>query len=807
MKAVIMAGGQGKRLRPITCDRPKPMVNIANRPIMEHIINLLKEHNINDIAVTLQYMPDCIKDYFEDGKKYGVNIKYYTEKEPLGTAGSVKNAQEFLNETFVIISGDALTNIDITEALKFHKSKKSKATIILKNVDVPLEYGVVITNDKSEITNFLEKPNWKEVISDTVNTGIYILEPEILQYIQNDTFTDFAKDIFPKLLNDKIPLYGYVTDDYWCDIGDLTSYRNANKDILDGKISVKIPGHQIAPNVWVGENVKINEQSTIKSPCIIGNDVIIERGAHIEKYSVLGDFIKVGKFSNIKQSILCDNVKVGDSASLRGCIIDSNTELKNNVSVFEGSVVGRDCEILDYATIKPDVKIWPNKKVEKSCILHENLIWGTKHTKNIFGKRGIVSKITPEYITKLGLVYGSLLKGSGKIGIACSSKNISRIVKMAFEVGLVSEGIEVFDFSEILTPMLRLAIRFYRLDGGIYINDNISDNSINIEILNRDGCNIETNIERKIENIYNQNELIKCDIANIKPIVKIDEYRLFYVMDFINKLRYTDINLKIAVNTSSEMVRDILSKILNYMHCDVKYFDMKSGELIYKEDEDIFSETVKVGNFDLGIEIDETGEKLSLIDNKGRVIKEDMYQILVILIQLIKGQKKVIAPMTASSVVEDLANKYGGKIKRTKSSVSELMNEMYKKDEPELIKQFEMYFDAIFGFVSILEFMKENEYTLAKLYDMIPKFYMDKIEVSCKKNEKGKIIKELIKENNTENIETTEGIKIYTKEGWVLVLPSIEKSTVGIISEGINMEIAKELSIGLKNRINEIISD
>ena len=810
MKAVIMAGGQGKRLRPLTCDRPKPMVNVANKPIMEHIINLLKKHNIEDIAVTLQYMPDYIKDYFEDGKKYGVNLNYYIENEPLGTAGSVKNAGKFLDETFVIISGDALTNIDITEALKFHKNKNSKATIILKSVEVPLEYGVVVTNEKSEITNFLEKPNWKEVFSDTVNTGIYILEPEVLEYIKKDLFCDFSKDIFPKLLEDKIPLYGYVTKDYWCDIGDLKSYRTAHKDILDGKVSVEIMGHQIAPNVWIGDNVNINEHSTIKSPCIIGNNVRIEKGVHIEKYSVLGDFITVGKFSNIKQSIVWNNVRINEGGSLRGCVIADNTELKNNVSIYEGSVIGKDCEIFEYATIKPDVKIWPNKKVEKSSILHEHLVWGTKHTKNIFGKRGIVAKVTPEYITKLGLVYGSLLKGNGKIGIACSNKSVSKLVKMAFQVGMISEGIEVYDFSQILTPMLRLAIRFYRLDGGIYINDRGNDNTINIEILNKNGCNIESSIERKIENIYNQEDVIKCDVSQIKPIVSIDEYKLFYEMDIINKIRYTNMNLKIAVNTSSSMVKDILSKILNYMKCDTKFLDIKSKDFLYKQDEDkdIFSSFVKVGNFDLGVDINENGEKLTLIDKKGRVIKDDMYQILVILIQLIRGQKKiVVAPMTASSVIEDLAKQYGGEIKRTKSSVSELMNEMYKSNEPEIIKQFEMYFDAIYGLINVLEFMKQNNYTLVDVYDMIPKFYMNKIEVACKKTDKGKIIKELIKENSSKNIETTEGVKIYTKEGWVLVLPSVEKSSVGIISEGTNMEVAKELGIIFKDKISGIIDE
>lgn len=801
MKAVIMAGGEGKRLRPLTCDRPKPMVYVANRPIMEHITNLLKKHNILDIAVTLQYMPESIRSYFESGEKFGVKFDYYIEEDALGTAGSVKNAQDFLDETFIVISGDVLTDIDITKALEFHKKKGSIATMVLKSVEIPLEYGVVVTNDDGRIKKFLEKPNWREVFSDTVNTGIYILEPAILDYIDKNSFLDFGKDIFPKLLLENVPLYGYITNDYWCDIGDLTSYRNAHKDILDKKVHIDILGKEIAPDVWVGKNVEINENSTIKSPCIIGNNVKINSGVTIDKYTVLGDYNFIGKHSTIKQSIIWNSTILGSNVSLRGCVLSNNIRLNNNVCVYEGSVIGNSCEILEYAIIKPDVKVWPNKKIDSCSVLNEHLIWGTKYTKNIFGSRGINLKPIPEHITKIGLALGSLLKNGGKIGVASSNKYISKLLKMAFSSGVISAGTEVFDFGEILKPMLRKALRFYKLDGGVYIKE-IDKDTINIEIFNEDGCNIGTTLERKIENIYNQEEFLRCDSDMVKPIVTVNDYSMFYVMDIINNIKIDDLNLNIAVNTNSDMVRSVLSNILNYMKCKVRFIDIKDFD---SYEENVFSSFVRVGNFDLGFLIDDTGENFWLIDKKGRVIDKDKYQILVILIQLINGSKTVVVPMTVSSVVDEIAKKYGGEIKRSKSSISELMKEMYKKDQPELMNQFDMYFDAIFGAISILKFMKQNNYTLESLYDMIPKFYMNKIELKCKKTDKGRVIKELIKENKSSNIETKEGVKIYTKEGWVLVLPDIEKSSIGIISEGFNSEIAKELGIIFENKIKNII--
>ena len=197
MKAVIMAGGEGTRLRPLTCNRPKPMVPIVNKPVMEHIIELLKKYELADVAVTLQYLPDMIKDYFGDGKEFGINLRYYVEDKPMGTAGSVKNAEEFLDDTFIVISGDALTDIDLKKAIDFHFSKGSIATLVLKKVDIPLEYGVVVTDENGRITRFLEKPSWGEVFSDTVNTGIYILSPEVLGYFNKNEMFDFSKDLFP----------------------------------------------------------------------------------------------------------------------------------------------------------------------------------------------------------------------------------------------------------------------------------------------------------------------------------------------------------------------------------------------------------------------------------------------------------------------------------------------------------------------------------------------------------------------------------------------------------------------------------
>ena len=321
MKAIVMAGGKGTRLRPLTCKQPKPMVPIATRPMMEYIIELLRRYNFTDIGVTLFYLPEVISNYFGEGEDFGVSLKYFIEETPLGTAGSVKNAEEFLDQTFLVISGDALTDINLQAALDFHREKEALVTIVLTRVSNPLDYGVVITDEEGRIKRFLEKPGWGEVFSDTVNTGIYLIEPEVFQYYDKDKAVDFSKDLFPLLLASGKPLYGYIAEGYWSDVGNLHQYRQANYDLLAGKIKFSPPGQEISSGIWAGEGTEIDQDSILEPPIVLGRYVRIRKGVKIGKYSVLGDHCLVNDNSSIKRSILWNHTYLGFETELRGSIL------------------------------------------------------------------------------------------------------------------------------------------------------------------------------------------------------------------------------------------------------------------------------------------------------------------------------------------------------------------------------------------------------------------------------------------------------------------------------------------------------
>ncbi len=287
MKGVIMAGGFGTRLRPLTNNLPKPMVPVANKPMMEYTVELLKKEGIEDIISLLFFHPEVIENYFGDGTDFGVKMSYIGAADDLGTAGSVKNAIDSLNETFLVTSGDVMEDFALSSAIDFHKDRKALATMVLTRVENPLPFGIVLTDKEGKITRFLEKPGWGEVFSDTINTGIYILEPEVLNSIPSNTEFDFGKDLFPLLLQDKKPLYGYVADGYWRDVGNLREYLQVNLDILQGKIRVNIPGEKVMEKaVWVGKDSRVDFTANLRDPLVIGKSCRIGNGAKISNSSL-----------------------------------------------------------------------------------------------------------------------------------------------------------------------------------------------------------------------------------------------------------------------------------------------------------------------------------------------------------------------------------------------------------------------------------------------------------------------------------------------------------------------------------------
>ena len=321
MKAVIMAGGFGTRIQPLTINLPKPMIPLINRPIMLHIIDLLKKHGITELVLLLYHQPMVIKNFFGDGSEFGVHITYVTPLEDFGTAGAVRAAAKFLDERFLIISGDLLTDFDLSQAIRFHEEKGAKATITLTSVKDPLQFGVVITDKEGRITKFLEKPGWGEVFSDTVNTGIYVIEPEVLDHIDPDRPVDFSAEVFPGLLEKGRSLHGHIVDGYWEDVGNPEAYLSAHRDVLSGKVDIDIPGFRIREGVWLGEGADVDPDAVIEGPVIVGDNCRVEEGARLSQFTVLGSDVIVRHDAFVERSVVHDHTYLGPATRLRGCSV------------------------------------------------------------------------------------------------------------------------------------------------------------------------------------------------------------------------------------------------------------------------------------------------------------------------------------------------------------------------------------------------------------------------------------------------------------------------------------------------------
>lgn len=343
MKAMILAAGVGSRLDPLTRNVPKPMVPIVNQPVMEHIIHLLVKHGFNDIFCNTHYLAEQIEGYFGDGALLGARMQFNREKELLGTAGGVKRVATqtgFFDDggTFLVIGGDDLTGIDLTAMLEFHKSKGALATIGLSHVSDPSQFGVVVLNDKGEITQFVEKPKPSEAPSNLVNTGVYLFEPEILDLIPDGEFYDFGKQLFPLLLEDKRTFCGFTTQEYWRDVGNLREYRECHDDFFSNPELLQINVPRTEDGLWIGENCEIDPTATIEKPCVIASNVSIGANAKIES-SVLGEGCIVGEDASISHSILWARSHVEPSTHLVRCIVGFDCKVYSDAAIFDGTVV------------------------------------------------------------------------------------------------------------------------------------------------------------------------------------------------------------------------------------------------------------------------------------------------------------------------------------------------------------------------------------------------------------------------------------------------------------------------------------
>lgn len=559
MKAVILAGGFGTRLRPLTCTVPKPMATLLGRPVLSYILELLKAHGATDVTLTTAYMPEVIAQYIEAYPKQGMHLRCVEETQPLGTAGSVKAALGDEKEPILIVSGDGICDFNLTEILKFHREKGAAVTIVTTEVQDPREYGLVHTDADGAVIGFCEKPDWNGVSTSCANTGIYVLDPEVLDDIPEKQSFDFSKDLFPLLLRKKLPIFGYLAAGYWCDIGDLTAYRTCQADMLAGE--VHFSRRAVAGGVYAEEALPEGEYQLVP-PVYIGRDVTIGAGAVIGPNTVIGSGSYIGKGAKVCESILLQNTAVYDKAVVNQAVICENAVLKYGAQVFEESAVGADCVIGSHACVGPQACIWPKKYIANGTHVSGNLKYGVSRTE-LFSDYGICGlagvELDPVRLSLLGRSIASSAIGK-KIGIAADSASTGHAAYHILAGSLAVQGSSVWNFGECLLPQLYFYTAFCSLQSGIYISEH--GGKLRLQVFCAGGLPLPRSVQREIEARFHGGDFCRISPDGAKEISDMESLEAVYLRELTREAGASLKGQSVHVRCPNEKINMLLEDCL-----------------------------------------------------------------------------------------------------------------------------------------------------------------------------------------------------------------------------------------------------
>jgi len=825
-----MAGGFGTRLRPLTANIPKPMVPMMNKPMMQHVVALLHQHGFRDIIATLFYQPDAIKSYFSTGKQFGVSFSYVQAEADYGTAGSVRNAMEHLHDRFLVISGDVFTDIDLTKALEFHEARKAKVTIVLSRTKNPLQYGVVITAEDGRIVRFFEKPSWGEVFSDTINTGIYIIEPEVLNLIPYRQEFDFSKNLFPILLEQGDGLYGYISEGYWRDVGNLHEYQEAHFDGLSGAVKAQIEGERRG-SVIVGEGTTIRTSAkNFGGRVLIGRNCTIAEEAHLYN-SVIGDNCVVESGSVIRNCILWNNIVVERNTEMsfdvvgNGCVIGAGSTVLENVFISDKCAVGRGARLL------PNIKLWPEKRVEDGAVLNRSLVWEDRWLRDLFADARVSGlsnvEMNPEFGAKLGAAWGASLGPGKSVVTSRDSDNVSRMINRALICGVISAGVRVHDLRAMSIPLVRHELSGGKEAGGIHVRKSPYDRRVtDIIFFDANGRDLPVGKTKTIERLFFGEDFRRSAAEAVGSISFPERTTEVYREQFLAALDLEAIRkakFKIVIDYSNGVASTVFPMILGSFDCQVvalnAHLDPKK---LTRDKSEIdmslrqLSHIVTSLKYDLGCMIDAGGERIFIVDENGMAIDNDRLLTLVtkLLLQVCPDTKKIAVPITSSAETDAIACEHSIAVVKTRNTHLAMMEATTDKEVRFvggtkggfIYTDFFFASDGMFSVAKILEMMARTGWHLGALDAKIKRYYRVKRDVRCPWDAKGKIMRRAMEKTQGEQRELVDGVRI-SFEGKaddaiaVLLMPDKEQPLFHLTAEARSERGAKELADTFEHNI------
>lgn len=762
-----MAGGEGSRLRPLTCDIPKPMARLCGRPIIEYILDLLGAHGFSDAAVTIRYLPDSIVGHFPKGSYEGINLRFVEEDQPLGTAGSVKNAIGKEDNEILVISGDAMCDFDLTQAVAHHHRTGADVTIIAKKVEDPREYGLISADTTGEIRAFIEKPAFSQAVSDLANTGIYILSKSTLTLIPDGEQFDFAKDLFPLMLSKGMKLMCWEGRGYWCDIGDLKSYVQCQQDMLEGKVSCNIKGETDEDgNIFAGEH-PVGDYF-MEGPVYIGRNVRIEDGARIECGSVIDDGCYIGRSGRVSGSVLLQNVYIDQRVKLTGALCCAASTIKAGAMLFEGAAIGAGAVIGEKAIINAGIKIWNKKRIAPSVTVTEHVKLGGE-TRGYFDDDGITGQVgielTPEFCARLGAAMGSLYPGA-RIGVGCGPHRSASALCAATAAGIQSTGTRVMDFGENFLTQFEFCVNYCNLPVGIFIS---GDNRAFLRVVGPGGLPAGRDIERNIEGALSRGEFTRCSWDEVGDRVEMSGMSTLYRSQLIRFAPKGLNGLGVQVRSRNLAVQSMLRETLYKLGCD--------------------------HHGGVTLELSSQGEKVRVFHPTIGYIPHHKILTLCAAWQMQRGED-VALPFDAPRLLDAIALKTGRQLLRYLICPADQSDQ-----EARNLASLQLWSrDGLMQSVLFLHMVKRAG-SIRALLETLPEYEMQSRTVDTAGNPAALISK---LESTQEN-RITEGVVVRKEDGIILVRPLKRGSGIRIMAEARSAEIATELCADIERLIADSI--
>jgi mannose-1-phosphate guanylyltransferase / phosphomannomutase len=814
-----MAGGEGTRLRPMTANQPKPMLPVVNRPIMEHVLRLLRLHGFDETVVTVQFLASLVRNYFGDGEDFGMRLQYATEETPLGTAGSVKNAQDALrDEPFLVISGDALTDIDLSKLVAFHRTSGSLVTVALTRVPDPLEFGIVIADDDGKIQRFLEKPTWGQVFSDTVNTGIYVMEPEVLDEVADGESVDWSGDVFPRLLERGAPLFGWVADGYWEDVGTHESYLKAQADVLSRRVHADIDGFEVSPGVWVAESAEVDPDAVLSGPVCVGDYSKVEAGAQLREYTVVGSNVIVKEGAFLHRAVVHNNVYVGRGVTLRGCVVGKKTDVMGAARIEEGAVIGDECVIEPDAYVSAGVKIYPFKTIEAGAVVNTSVIWESRGQRTMFGPDGVSGlvnvEITPELCVRLASAYATTLRKGSVVTTSRDVSRAARALKRAVHGALNASGINVVDLEAQPMPVARFETARSGSSGGIALRTTPTDpESIDIIFMDSRGADLSQSAQRKLERVYSRQEFRRAfpgDIAGLTYPPRVIESYLHELLRCVDMTGVREAGLKVVVDCAGGTASLVMPGLLGRIGVDALTVNNSLDESAPTQSLaqtraglQRLAELVSSSRAAFGVRFDPVGERLTLVDDTGALVSDD--RALLVVLDLIAAERRggrSALPVTTTRVAEQVSRFHGVQIDWTPTSLHGLYEAAAGEDvifaadgrAGFIVPEFSRSIDGIAAFVRLLGLVARTRLSLSQIEDRIPEVHLLKRSIPTPWAAKGMVMRTVVEAAGDRTIDTTDGVRVVEPaRGWILVLPDPSEAVTHLWAEGDDADEAAAL--------------